>query len=83
MQKALELGHEVGNPPILWQIHHSLGLLLEKHGNTQEAHAHYAKAITLIEETASKLKDASLRNALLTASQTKAIQDAYAKTKPA
>jgi tetratricopeptide (TPR) repeat protein len=83
MQNALKLGKEVGNPPTLWQIHYSLGLLLEKHVNPQKANEHYAEAKGLIEETASKLKDASLRNILLTAPQTKAIQDAYAKTKPA
>lgn len=82
MEKALKWAQQVGNPPILWQICYSLGLLLEKQGNPQKAHEHYAQAITLIEETASKLKDASLKNSLLTAQQTKAIHDAYAKTKP-
>jgi predicted ATPase len=83
MQNALKLGKEVGNPPTLWQIHCSLGLLLEKHVNPQKAYEHYAEAKALIEETASKLEDASLKNILLTAPQTKAIQVAYAKTKPA
>jgi len=82
MKNALKLAQQVGNPPLLWQIHYSLGLLLEKHGNPQEANEHHAEAIALIEETASKLKDASLKNILLTAPQTKAIHDAYAKTKP-
>jgi len=82
MQNALELAQQVGNPPILWQTHYSLGLLLEKHGNRQEANEHYAQAIALIEETASRLSDESLKNVLLTAPQTKAIRDAYAKTKP-
>jgi len=82
MEKALKLAQQVGNPPILWQTHYSLGLLLEKQGNTQKANEHYAQAIALIEETASKLKDASLKNILLTAPQTRAIHDAYAKTKP-
>jgi len=82
MQKALKLAREVGNPPILWQIHYSLGLLLEKDGNPQKANEHYAQAIALIEETASKLSDGSLKKVLLTAPQIKAIHDAYAKTKP-
>jgi hypothetical protein len=56
--------------------------LLEKQGNLQKANEHYAQAIARMEETASKLKDESLKNSLLTAQQTKAIYDAYAKTKP-
>jgi predicted ATPase len=81
MQNALKLAQELGNPPILWQIHYSLGALLEKYESQQKANEHYAQAIALIEETASKLRDASLKNTLLTALQTKAIQDAYARTK--
>lgn len=83
MQNALKFAQDVGNPPLLWQIHYSLGLLLEKYGNPQKANEHHAEAIALIEETASRLKDTSLKNILLTAPQTKAIHDAYAKTKPA
>ena len=82
MGNALKSAQQVGNPPILWQTHYSLGHLLEKHGNPQKANEHYAQAITLIEETASRLSDASLKNVLLTAPQIKAIRDAYAKTKP-
>ena len=82
VENALKLAQEVGNPPLLWQTHYSLGLLLEKQGSLQDANEHYAHAIAFIEETASKLKDASLKNSLLTAQQTKAIHDAYAKTKP-
>ncbi|MFQ6068854.1 MAG: tetratricopeptide repeat protein, partial [Candidatus Bathyarchaeia archaeon] len=82
MENALKLAQQVGNPPLLWQIHHSLGLLLEKHGDSQKANEHHGEAITLIETTASKLNDPSLTNALLTAPLTKAIRDAYAKTKP-
>jgi len=82
MQNAMNLAQQVGNPPILWQTHYSLGLLLEKDENPQKANEHYAQAITLIEKTASRLNDASLKNVLLTAPQTKAIHDAYAKTKP-
>jgi tetratricopeptide (TPR) repeat protein len=82
MQNALKKAQEVGNPPILWQTHYSLGVLLEKHGNPQKANKHYAEAAALIEEMASKLKDTSLKNILLTAPHTKAIHEAYAKTKP-
>ena len=82
MGDALKLAQQVSNPPLLWQIHHSLGLLLEKHGDPQGANENHAKAITLIETTAEKLHDPSLTNTLLTAPLTKAIRDAYAKAKP-
>jgi tetratricopeptide (TPR) repeat protein len=82
MQNALRTAQEVGNPPLLWQTHYSLGVLLEKYEKHQEANKHYAEAIFLIEETASKLNEASLKDTLLTAPQTMAIHDAYARTKP-
>jgi len=81
MQNALKLAQQVGNPPLLWQIRYRLGLLLEKYGNPQKANEHHAEAITLIETTASKLNDPFLTNTLLTAPQTKAIRNAYDKTK--
>jgi len=81
MQNALKLAQELGNPPLLWQTHYSLGGLLEKHEKQQEANKHYAEAIALLEKTASTLRDASLKDTLLTVPQTKAIQDAYARTK--
>jgi tetratricopeptide (TPR) repeat protein len=81
MQNALKTAQEVGNPPLLWQTHYSLGALLEKHEKQQEANKHYAEAIALIEETASKLNDASIKDTLLTAPQSKAIHDAYSRTK--
>jgi len=80
-ENALKIAQQVGNPPTLWQINYSLGLLLEKQGNQRKANEHYAEAITLVEKTASKLNDPSLKNSLLMAAQTKAIHDAYARTK--
>ena len=82
MENALKLAQEVGNPPLLWQIHYSLGLLLEKQGNPQKANEHHAQAIALVETTASKLNDALLKSSLLTSPKTMAIRDAYARTKP-
>ena len=82
MENALKLAQQVGNPPLTWQIHHSLGLLLEKHGDPQKASEHHAEALALLEATASRLDDPSLKNTLLTAPPTKTIRDAYARTKP-
>ena len=81
MQNALKTAQEVGNPPLLWQVHYSLGDLLEKSGNPR-ANYNYSEAIALIEATASKLTDPSLKNSLLNAPLTSAIRDAYTKTKP-
>ncbi len=83
MGAALKVAKQVGNPPILWQTRHSLGLLFEKHGDLREAREHHAEAIALIEETAEKLDDASLKITLLNAPSTNVIREAYAKTKPA
>jgi len=82
MGNALKLAQQIGNPPLIWQIHHSLGLLHEECGNPQKANEHYAEAIALIESTASKLNDPSLKNSLLTAPPTDAIRDANTRTKP-
>ncbi|UCD45939.1 MAG: tetratricopeptide repeat protein, partial [Candidatus Bathyarchaeota archaeon] len=79
MQDALEAGQQVGYPPLLWQIHHSLGNLLLEHGDPREAKEHYAEAKALIEETASKLNDPSLKDALLTGPEITAINEACSK----
>jgi tetratricopeptide (TPR) repeat protein len=82
MQEALKIAKELRNPPTLWQACYGLGLLLEKQMDLQGANEQYTEAIALIEKTASKLKDASMKNTLLTARHTKAIQDASTRTKP-
>jgi len=82
MENALQLAQEMGNPPLLWQIHYGLGLLLEKQGDPHKANEHQAEALALIETTATKLNDLSLKNTVLTAPLTKTIRDSYAKTRP-
>jgi tetratricopeptide (TPR) repeat protein len=82
MQDALIGARQVGNPPLIWQIHYGLGRLLEEQGNLREAKEHYAEAMTLIEATASKLNDVILKNALMTAPETRAIRDACTKAEP-
>jgi len=78
MKDALEAADLVGNPPLLWQIHHGLGILLERQGELQRAKEHHAEAMTFIESTASKLDNIFLKNALLTAPETAAIRNACA-----
>jgi tetratricopeptide (TPR) repeat protein len=81
MKNALKWAQRVGNPPLLWQTHYSLGLLLEKQGNPQKANEHHTQAIALLETTASKLKDTLLKSSLLTSPKTTAIRAAYTRTK--
>jgi predicted ATPase len=82
MEKALELAQQVGNPPLLWQIHYSFGLLEEKCGGAQKANEHYAKAMALIEAVASQLNDAVVRSTLLTSQETRAVRDAINRSMP-
>jgi tetratricopeptide (TPR) repeat protein len=81
MERALDLTQQMGTPHLLWQIHHSLGLLLEKYGDPQKANEHHAEALALVEATASRLDDPSLKNTLLTAPLTKTIRDSYNSSK--
>jgi len=80
MEDALKLAQQVGNPPLLWQVNYSLGLLFERHGNPQEANMHYANSLALIEAVASKLNNAILKSTLLTSPVTRTIRAAYART---
>jgi tetratricopeptide (TPR) repeat protein len=75
MENALKLAQQLGNPPLTWQTHHSLGLLLEKQGDPRKASEHHVEALALIEKTASKLDDPSLKNTLLTAPMTNIIRE--------
>jgi hypothetical protein len=82
MESALKIAQEVGNPPLLWQIQYSFGLLEEKHGDVQKANEHYVKAIALIEAVASRLHDAVLKSTLLTSQETSALRDAIDRSIP-
>ncbi len=76
MGNALNLAQHVGNPPLLWQIHYSFGLLEEKNGHMQRANELYAKSLALIEAVASRLNDAVVKSTLLTSQETRDIHDA-------
>jgi len=82
MGNALKTAQEVGNPPLLWQIHYSFGLLEEKRGDSLKANEHYAKTIALIEAVASRLNDAVLRSTLLTSQESRAARDAIDRSMP-
>jgi len=80
MKNALETAQHVGNPPLLWEIYYSLGLLFEKHGDIQKANAHYACSLALIGAVASKLDSAVLKSTLLTSPVSRTIRAAYIRT---
>jgi len=82
IENALNLAQQVGNPPLLWQIHYSFGLLEEKQGDAQKANGHYIKAIALIEAVASQLNDAVVKSTLLTSQETRAVRDAVDRSMP-
>ena len=80
MENSLRSALQVGNPPSIWQIHYSLGLILEKHGDAAKANERYARAVALIGAVAAKLNDAVLKSTFLTSPETRAIRDSYART---
>lgn len=81
MERALEFAQQVGNPPLLWQIHYSLGLLKEKRGDAQEANEQYVKAMALLEAVAAQLNDAVVKSTLLTSKEARAVHDAMERLK--
>ena len=62
---ALELAHEVGNPPQLWQTHAAIGDLRRAQGRPEEARQAYADALSVIDTVAASLTDEQLRNTFL------------------
>ena len=65
MNEALNLAKEMNSPFLLWKIHYSLGSLYDENLEKEKANEHYRATKTLMEETASKISDESLRNTLL------------------
>ena len=80
MENALETAQHVGNPPLLWEIDYSLGLLFERYGDLQKAKVHYARSLSILETAASKLDSAVLKGTLLTSPMTRTIRAAYTRT---
>jgi len=79
MKNALKTAQRVGNPPLLWEINYSLGLLFEKQGEPQKAKVHYARSLALIEAVALKLDSSVLKSALLTSPMTRTMRAAYTR----
>ncbi|MBI2946512.1 MAG: hypothetical protein HYY23_02630 [Verrucomicrobia bacterium] len=67
MTKALTLALEIGNPPQLWKTYQTLGELHERKAERAQPRAAYASALEVIEQTAQRLQDESIRRTFLSA----------------
>jgi predicted ATPase/DNA-binding SARP family transcriptional activator len=65
--QAVVAAEEIGNPPLIWKSHFSLGQVLEHQGRSLEAGREYQMAVDAIEATAAGLRDADLRESFLRA----------------
>jgi tetratricopeptide (TPR) repeat protein len=73
---ALQVAHEVGNPPQLWKTHAAIGDLRRAQGRVDDARDAYAQALSIIEEVARSLTDEQLRETFLNSSHVQAIRQA-------
>ena len=62
---AMEVAHQVGNPPQLWQTQTALGDLRHVQGRIDEAYQAYTEALIVVDGVASSLKDQNLRDTFL------------------
>jgi tetratricopeptide (TPR) repeat protein len=79
MNEALNLAKEMESPFLMWRIHGSFGDIYADEGNYEKSITHYNAVKTLIEETASKIKDTSVAEILLTSSEYQDIQNILTK----
>jgi predicted negative regulator of RcsB-dependent stress response len=62
---ALELALDIGNAGQTWRTHEAIGDLCSAQGLAEEARSAYARAVSVIDEIASSLRDDELRSNLL------------------
>ncbi len=74
LNKAIIIAKEIGNPPQLWKTYQALGELHERKGEREAARTAHCSAIQVIEETAARLADQSIKENFLSAPQVKAIR---------
>jgi class 3 adenylate cyclase/tetratricopeptide (TPR) repeat protein len=78
LSTALELAHEVGNPPQLWKTHAAIGDLRRTQGRSEEAGHAYAEALSIIDTVAGSLSDQPLRATFLESNHVEGIRRAAA-----
>jgi class 3 adenylate cyclase/tetratricopeptide (TPR) repeat protein len=71
---ALELAHEVGNPPELWKTHSVIGELRLVQSQAKEARQAFGEALAVIDRVAESLTDEQLRDTFLTSHAVEAIR---------
>jgi tetratricopeptide (TPR) repeat protein len=69
LRATLDAGQSLGLKPMEWRALAALGERLVKVGREDDARKHFARAITLVEETAATIDDAALRHLYLIAPQ--------------
>jgi tetratricopeptide (TPR) repeat protein len=74
LTRALELAREVGSPPQIWKTLASLGDLRSAQGRPHEARQAYAGALSVVDEVASRLADAGLRETFLRSETVEALR---------
>lgn len=62
---AVQLAHDVGNPPQLWRTYAALGEVRRAQGRTDEARRANEDALAVIESVAARLTDTHLRDTFL------------------
>jgi tetratricopeptide (TPR) repeat protein len=73
---ALELAHDVGNPPQLWKTYAALGDLRLAQGRAKEARQPYREALSVIDTVAASLTDEELRDTFLASNDVEQIRRA-------
>jgi predicted ATPase len=67
LQEAAMLANEIGLPGELWQIQMALGEAYISQGEREQAYQTFARAVSIVQELAEKMKDEELRTNFLAA----------------
>jgi tetratricopeptide (TPR) repeat protein len=76
LSTALEVAHEVGNPPQLWKTHAAIANLRRAQGRTEDARRSYGEAVSIIDGVAASLTDDQLRETFLESAHVQGIRQA-------
>jgi class 3 adenylate cyclase/tetratricopeptide (TPR) repeat protein len=75
---ALQLAHEVRNPPEVWETYAAIGRLLLAQGRAEEARGAYTEALSIIDTVVRSLTDEPLRATFMRSSMVDEIRRAAA-----
>ena len=80
LDRALTIGHDIGNPPQLWQTYHALGALYEWRAEWRRAHTAYQNALDVMEGVAARLHDPDLTQTFVVAQPVQQLRESLART---